>query len=230
MVFPVVRVHRDVREQIDRRFKDEKRIVRSVMVKRKRRIAARDALFEIAGGSPLVTVTGMAVLIQTDEDAVVVFRILVQSTAPQEKRNHFRGEEALARKIGLDGLRRRVTLRQDQRRLLFRFAFGAFDAFGALGRDRCAFRWALADQLPDGVAEFQPEEPFCEIDGVTADFLVVRIPAAPVDPYLMLLPEIFVPLSSQRFPVGFQERFDVGVFCSLYLLLCVVTHGPPCGL
>ena len=121
-------------------------------------------------------------------------------------------------------MRRGVTLRQDQRRPLFRFAFGAF------GRDRYTFHCTFSCQLPDSVTEFQAEEPFREIDGVPADFLVVRIPAAAVDPDLVLLPEILVPFPCQRFPMGFQKRFDVGAFCSKDLLLCVIAHGPPCSL
>ena len=118
-------------------------------------------------------------------------------------------------------MRRGVALRQDQGRLLFRFVFGAF------GRDRYTFRCALAGQLLDGIAEGQAIEPLDEINSVTADFLVVRIPAAAVDPDLMLLPEILVPFPCQRFSVRFQKRFDVGAFCSKDLLLCVSFHGPP---
>ena len=143
----------------------------------------------------------------------------VQRTTVNENRNDLRADKPFLREICHHPIRRRIPFRQDERLPFFRRRKRRMN--------RNVFRSVRPDQFPDGVGEFKTVEPLDEIDGVTADVLVMRKPVAPVDPDLMLLPQVFLTFAYSRLPVGCEKRHEVGVVCSLNLLLCVIVHVPP---
>ena len=74
--------HHDERHEVDGRFENEERAVRSAVVKAAARIAAFDADAEaasVAVGAALVGMTGDAVFIPSDKHRVVIRNILVVS-------------------------------------------------------------------------------------------------------------------------------------------------------
>ena len=111
MLLPLVRVHGDVRQHINRRFKHIKAPIRAGVMKTVTRVAGLDV--QAKGFSEAVRAAQMgmartAALVGSDEHSVVVRRVLVEQFSAGEVGNHVGTQPARFEKIRKDAVHIRV--------------------------------------------------------------------------------------------------------------------------
>ena len=175
MLLPILLIHADIREHIDRSFKYKKVLGFSDKMKAVFRNTACEVAFEIRHrrGGTLLRMARNAVRIASDEHGVVVFGILINQPVPHKSCQHIAVYETLTDKIPVYAAHIGVLGRQCERRSCFlpRLAFrpAQFSSRVASKQTADGFGIGKSVKLPH------------EIDGAATDLFILAVPFTAVD-------------------------------------------------